>query len=200
MSDLHDCDWNIYLRLANCWMSHFGASFFFLVFLCYCWCYSQSLGLKCAWLKWSQFLPTQYLRKLSPLLFHFPSLPLDLNHLSTKTCKHTRTHFLCNSHIKLLIPWGPLFHTGWMVITSQRTDTSMLCLLRTCRGASPLYQRPRFQSVCMSPPPAACVLMNATPFNSNMKMLWKEMPTLIPNMPWAALSLCYSLSHLLTLP
>lgn len=27
--------WNIYLRLANCWMSYFGASFFFLVSLYY---------------------------------------------------------------------------------------------------------------------------------------------------------------------
>lgn len=42
----------------------------------------------------------------------------------------------------------------------------------------------------MLPPPVACVLMNAIPLNSDPKMMRKEMPTLIPDMPVAALSLC----------
>lgn len=96
--------WKIYLRLANCLMSYFGAIFclsfflscFFLARLCHWW-HSQSLHLNRAWLKWSQFQPMQYLNKLSPLLFFsFPTSPPFLliysNFFSTQKHLLTCTH------------------------------------------------------------------------------------------------------------
>lgn len=124
-----------------------------------------------------------------------PPLPLYLNFC--RTHKHLQTHWLYNSHIRHVNSRGTPFHTGRQT-TSQRSDTLIPSSLRTCRGAAPFHQRPPIPVHCMSQSPVMYVLMNVFPFNSGMKMLLKEMPSLIPNMPVALPSLGYSLSHSFT--
>lgn len=101
--------WNIYLRLANCWMSYFGAGFL-LVCLCYCWHYSRSLCFKWARLKRRQFHPIQYLHTLGALLFFFFFLlfPLYLNFFlaHANICKDTHTNLAVHT---LVIHWRALY-------------------------------------------------------------------------------------------
>lgn len=123
--------WKIYLRLANCLMSYFGAIFclsfflscFFLARLCHWW-HSQSLHLNRAWLKWSQFQPMQYLNKLSPLLFFSSNLLELFQHPETSANMHACR--LCNPHVRL---W--LRDTISHCKASHRNDA-----LVPCRGAA----------------------------------------------------------------
>lgn len=156
-----------------------------LVCLSYCWHYFQSLNLKRAWLKWSQFHPTQYLHKLHPRLFFSSLVPLYLNFFSfQKTFANIR--YLWNSHISLVIHWGTLFYTVEH-IAADKAHIHVVFVVHMQRSVS-VSPEAVIPVHCMSLPPVVCVLMNVFPLNSGMKTLLKEMPSLIPNMPLAALS------------
>lgn len=184
--------WNIYLRLANCWMSYFGASFFLV-----CLYYFSIPRPQASLIEVEPISPyTVFIQTQSPAVLFSPSPSLYLNFCSTH--KHLQTHTNFTIHTAdMLIHRGTPFHAGRQT-TSQRSDKLMPFSLCTCRGDALFQQRPPIPVHCMSQPPVMYVLMNVFPFNSGMKMLLKEMPSLIPNMPVAVPSLGYLLSHSFT--
>lgn len=115
---------------------------------------------------------------------YFPPLILYLNHLSTTICKHT--HYLCSAHIKLLIP-------------NRATTSSWIANVAYMQRSFPVLPKAMTPVYCMLPPPVACVLMDAMPFNSDMKMLWKEMLTVIFQHAIAALLLSHSVHYYICL-
>lgn len=194
MSNLHDCYWpcEIFisgLQIVECPIL---VPIFFLVCLCYCWHYSQSLGLERAWLKRSQFHPIQYLHKLRPLLF-LPNPPLPLPFTWTfftarNISMHTHTHtHTWNTHQTVISLRDSIYILIGKSLPAEITHSHRVC----CAHAAELLCSPEaaIPVHCMPQPPAMCVLMNVFPFNSGMKTLLKEIPSLILNMPIAALSL-----------
>lgn len=139
--------WNIYLKLANCWMSYFGANFFLFA------CATAAADIILSPLAsrehdWSEANFTLYsiytnscsAAPLHPLFPLFTWTFLASRNICTDTHTYTNTQICTQTCSRLLIHWGIAFHSERQ-ITSHWNDTFPSCLLRTRRGAAPFHQR-----------------------------------------------------------
>lgn len=115
---------------------------------------------------------------------YFPLLILYLNHLGKK-----HTNYLCSAHIKLLFP-NRATTSSWI---------ANVAFFAYMQRSFPVLPKATTSVYCMVPPPVACVLMDAMPFSSDMKMLWKEILTVISQHAIVTLLLSHSVHYYICL-